>query len=196
MPALTLALDSAGDAFAANRRHTLDLIEQWRAIEARTRAASAKAAPLFEKRGQLLPRERVARLLDPGIPFLELSTLAGWRQDVDDVERSVPGGGTICGIGVVSRRSRPRRRRRRRHRRRRAAGARPREAAARAADRAREPAAVRPPGRVGGREPAQVPRRAVRARRHALLQPGAPFRRRPAGDRGRARLVDGRAART
>jgi acetyl-CoA carboxylase carboxyltransferase component len=44
----------------------------------------------------------VARLLDPGIPFLELSTLAGWRQDVDDVERSVPGGGTICGIGVVS----------------------------------------------------------------------------------------------
>src|SRR6478752_6649847 len=102
MPALTLALDRAGDAFAANRRHTLDLIEQWRAIEARTRAASAKAAPLFEKRGQLLPRERVARLLDPGVPFLELSTLAGWRQDVDDVERSVPGGGTICGIGVVA----------------------------------------------------------------------------------------------
>src|SRR6476646_6737344 len=102
MPALTLALDRAGDAFIANRRHTLDLIEQWRAIEARTRAASAKAAPLFEKRGQLLPRERVARLLDPGVPFLELSTLAGWRQDVDDVERSVPGGGTICGIGVVS----------------------------------------------------------------------------------------------
>src|SRR4051794_30603257 len=102
MPALTLALDSASDAFAANRRHTLDLIEQWRSIEARTRAASAKAAPLFEKRGQLLPRERVARLLDPGVPFLELSTLAGWRQDVDDAERSVPGGGTICGIGVVS----------------------------------------------------------------------------------------------
>ena len=102
MPALTLALDRAGDAFAANRRHTLDLIEQWRAIEARTRATSAKAAPLFEKRGQLLPRERVARLLDPGVPFLELSTLAGWRQDIDDVERSVPGGGTICGIGVVS----------------------------------------------------------------------------------------------
>jgi len=102
MPALTLALNRAGDAFAANRRHALDLIEQWRAIEARTRAASAKAAPLFEKRGQLLPRERVARLLDPGVPFLELSTLAGWRQDVDDVERSVPGGGTICGIGVVS----------------------------------------------------------------------------------------------
>jgi len=102
MPALALPLDSSSDAFAANRRHALDLIAQWRAIEARTRAASAKAAPLFEKRGQLLPRERVMRLLDPGIPFLELSSLAGWRQDVDDVERSVPGGGTICGIGVVA----------------------------------------------------------------------------------------------
>ncbi|HEY8710161.1 MAG TPA: carboxyl transferase domain-containing protein, partial [Burkholderiaceae bacterium] len=75
--------------------------EQWRAIEARTRAASARALPLFDKRGQLLPRERVARLLDPGVPFLELSTLAGWLQDVPDAEKSVPGGGTICGIGVV-----------------------------------------------------------------------------------------------
>src|SRR6478735_4451331 len=102
MPALTLALDRAGDAFAANRRHTLDLIEQWRAIEARTRAASAKAAPLFEKRGQLLPRERVARLLDPGVPFLELSTLAGFGRDGAGSERPVPGGGTICGIGVVA----------------------------------------------------------------------------------------------
>src|SRR5450432_1729824 len=102
MPALTLALDTASDSFAANRRHTLDLIAQWRAIEARTRAASAKAGPLFDKRGQLLPRERVARLLDPGVPFLELSTLAGWLQDSDDPERSLPGGGSICGIGVVA----------------------------------------------------------------------------------------------
>jgi geranyl-CoA carboxylase beta subunit len=102
LPALALELDTGSDAFAANRTHTLGLIEEWRAIEARTRAASAKAAPLFERRGQLLPRERVARLLDPGVPFLELSTLAGWRQDTDDAERSVAGGGTIVGIGVVS----------------------------------------------------------------------------------------------
>lgn len=30
-----------------------------------------------KKRGKLLPRERVAALLDPGSPFLELSQLAG-----------------------------------------------------------------------------------------------------------------------
>ena len=102
MPTLDLHLDTGSDAYAANRAHALGLIEQWRAIEARTRAASARALPLFDKRGQLLPRERVARLLDPGVPFLELSTLAGWLQDVPDADKSVPGGGTVCGIGVIA----------------------------------------------------------------------------------------------
>ncbi|HZW72867.1 MAG TPA: carboxyl transferase domain-containing protein, partial [Caldimonas sp.] len=98
MPALAIELDTRSDAFAANRAHTLALIDAWRAIEAATRAASAKAGPLFERRGQLLPRERVARLLDPGVPFLELSTLAGFGQDG---ERGIAGGGAIIGIGVV-----------------------------------------------------------------------------------------------
>ncbi|MEP7297009.1 MAG: carboxyl transferase domain-containing protein [Burkholderiales bacterium] len=102
MPALTLPLDTRSDAFAANRARTLALIERWRGLEARTVAASGKAGPLFAKRGQLLPSERIARLLDPGIPFLELSTLAGWLQDSDDPERSLPGGGSIAGIGVVA----------------------------------------------------------------------------------------------
>ncbi len=101
MPTLASKLDTGSAAFAANRAHALELIAQWRAIEARTRAASARAQPLFDKRGQLLPRERVARLLDPGIPFLELSTLAGWMQDLPDAATSVPGGGVIAGIGVV-----------------------------------------------------------------------------------------------
>jgi len=102
MPTLDLRLDTGSEGFAANRAHALGLIAQWRALEARTRAASARAQPLFDKRGQLLPRERVARLLDPGVPFLELSTMAGWLQDVPDAEKSIPGGGTICGIGVIA----------------------------------------------------------------------------------------------
>ena len=102
MPTLDARLDTGSDAHAANRAHALGLIEQWRAIEARTRAASARAQALFDKRGQLLPRERVARLLDPGVPFLELSTLAGWLQDLPDPAASVPGGGSICGIGVIA----------------------------------------------------------------------------------------------
>jgi len=50
----------------------------------------------------LLPRERVALVLDPGTPFIELSTLAGYMFDVPDAAKSVPGGGVIAGIGFVA----------------------------------------------------------------------------------------------
>jgi len=102
VPQLDVLFDAHDDTRAANRAHAQRTLDEWRAIEARTRAVSARAQPLFDKRGQLLPRERVARLLDPGVPFLELSTLAGWLQDVPDPAKSVPGGGVICGIGCVA----------------------------------------------------------------------------------------------
>ena len=102
MPALLPVPAGDAEGRAAQRAHGLALVERWRAIEARTRAASERAGPLFARRGQLLPRERVARLLDPGVPFLELSSLAGWLLDSDDPEKSVPGGGVIAGIGVVA----------------------------------------------------------------------------------------------
>jgi geranyl-CoA carboxylase beta subunit len=63
---------------------------------------SDKAAAKFEKRGQLLPRQRLARLLDPGSPFLELNNLAGYLVDGDDPETSVPGASIIAGIGFVA----------------------------------------------------------------------------------------------
>src|SRR6516165_1890239 len=91
-----------GDAFKTNRDGMLALIARMRALEARTRAASAVAKERFHTRGQLLPRERVALVLDPGAPFLELPTLAGYRFDVPDADKSVPGGGVIAGIGFVS----------------------------------------------------------------------------------------------
>ena len=51
---------------AAQRREAmLARIAQLRALEERAAQASAKSAPVFHKRGQLLPRERVALLLDP-----------------------------------------------------------------------------------------------------------------------------------
>ena len=73
-----------GDAFKANRDGMLALIARMRELEERARAASAKSGERFHKRGQLLPRERVALLLDPGTPFLELSTLAGYMFDTAD----------------------------------------------------------------------------------------------------------------
>src|SRR6516165_6143678 len=91
-----------GDAFKTNRDGMLALIARMRALEERTRAASAAAKDRFHKRGQLLPRERVALVLDPGTPFLELSTLTGYMFDIADPDKSVPGGGVIAGIGFVS----------------------------------------------------------------------------------------------
>jgi geranyl-CoA carboxylase beta subunit len=72
-----------------------------RAVESRAVQASAKSKPVFDKRGQLLPRERVALLLDPGAPYLPLCSLAGFMQDHKDSELSVPGGGIVAGIGFV-----------------------------------------------------------------------------------------------
>src|SRR5271165_2073271 len=96
----TIAPGGAG--FKANREGMLALIGRMRALEERTRAASAAAKDRFHKRGQLLPRERVALVLDPGTPYLELSTLAGYMFDVPDADKSVPGGGVIAGIGFVA----------------------------------------------------------------------------------------------
>jgi geranyl-CoA carboxylase beta subunit len=77
-------------------------IAQLRALEERSSQASAKSRAVFEKRGQLLPRERVALLLDPGTSYLPLCSLAGYMQDSKDPAASVPGGGVVAGIGFVS----------------------------------------------------------------------------------------------
>ncbi|MFN7643838.1 MAG: acyl-CoA carboxylase subunit beta [Burkholderiales bacterium] len=101
MTVIKSRVDSSSAAFAERRAGMLALVERLRALEARSAAASAKSKPLFDKRGQLLPRERLARLLDPGAPWLELSSLAGWLVDDPNPETSVPGGGMINGIGTV-----------------------------------------------------------------------------------------------
>src|SRR5215475_15649794 len=90
------------ESFKANAAQLLAQIEQVRALEQAVITQSARQADKFEKRGQILPRERVARLLDRGAPYLELSTLAGWRMHDDDGEAKVMGGGLIIGIGIVS----------------------------------------------------------------------------------------------
>ena len=56
-----------------------------------------KARKKHTERGKLLPRERVAALLDPGSPFLELSALAAGGM-YDD---AAPAAGVITGIGRV-----------------------------------------------------------------------------------------------
>jgi len=80
----------------------LALVEGFRALEGRVRDTSNQKLPMFQKRGQLTPRQRLAHLIDRGSPFLELSTLAGLNMHDDDGAENIMGGGTIAGIGYVS----------------------------------------------------------------------------------------------
>ena len=95
-------IDVGSDAFTANRQAMLDLISRLRELEARTAATSEKRRDRFEERGQLTPRERLARLLDPGMPFVELYNMATYLVDEPDPEKSIPGANIIAGIGFVS----------------------------------------------------------------------------------------------
>jgi geranyl-CoA carboxylase beta subunit len=102
MPALDSGIDPGSASFAANAARMTERLEEVRALERQVIAESESRRAKFESRGQWLPRERVAQLLDRGSPFLELSTLAGLGMHDDDGRKSVMGGGSIVGIGVVS----------------------------------------------------------------------------------------------
>jgi geranyl-CoA carboxylase beta subunit len=90
------------EAAIARRQAMLQRLDMLRSLEQRAADASARSKPVFDKRGQLLPRERIALLLDPGTPYLPLASIAGWLQDTPDANKSVPGGGIVAGIGIVS----------------------------------------------------------------------------------------------
>ncbi|HTN67730.1 MAG TPA: carboxyl transferase domain-containing protein [Burkholderiaceae bacterium] len=102
MPQIESRIVPQSALFQQNRAALLEQVRELRALEQRARDKSEASRPRFEKRGQLLPRERLGRLLDPSAPFLELSTLAGFCLDKPDPAKSIPGGGLVAGIGYVS----------------------------------------------------------------------------------------------
>lgn len=90
------------ETYARNRADMLALIDQLRGLEARPVALSEERRERMEARGQITPRDRLARLLDPGLPFLQLHSLAGYMVDTSDPEKSVPGASIIVGIGFIA----------------------------------------------------------------------------------------------
>ena len=95
-PVLPTAVDPGSEAFQVNRKQMLDLLaEIERLLEQASLGGGAAAAQRHRSRGKLLIRERIALLLDPDTPFLELSPLAGYRTNY------AVGGGMVLGIGVV-----------------------------------------------------------------------------------------------
>ena len=101
MPVIESKIDSNSPQFKQNREEMLARVAEFRAIEDKGRAEEETKRARFHQRKQLLPRERVHLMLDRGSPWLELSTLCGYKLH-DDKDGSLAGGNMIAGIGYVS----------------------------------------------------------------------------------------------
>ena len=88
----------ADPEFRANAAHNEQLVAALRAACTRAaRGGSDDARQRHTARGKLLVRDRIARLLDPGTPFVELSPLAAHGCYDDEA----PAAGIVTGLGRV-----------------------------------------------------------------------------------------------
>ncbi|MDB5512064.1 MAG: 3-methylcrotonoyl-CoA carboxylase beta subunit [Enterovirga sp.] len=96
---LRSAISTASEEFRLRYRHNEAVVADFRRRqdEARTVRSEQALARLASQR-KMRPRERIDLLLDPGTPFLELSSLAA--NGAYDGE--APGASCITGIGIVS----------------------------------------------------------------------------------------------
>jgi 3-methylcrotonyl-CoA carboxylase beta subunit len=98
MQPLATSISTQSDDYRANFEHNKTLLNELRTRLEKTReGGGADAIKKHKSRGKLMARERIDRVLDPGTPFLELSTLAADGVYEDDV----PGAGMVTGIGLV-----------------------------------------------------------------------------------------------
>jgi 3-methylcrotonyl-CoA carboxylase beta subunit len=87
------------DEFRTNAARMAALVDELRQRVAAVREGGGpKAHERHRAHGKLAVRERLARLLDPGSPFLEVAPLAAWGLYEDEA----PGAGLVTGVGRVS----------------------------------------------------------------------------------------------
>ncbi|ARC88578.1 carboxyl transferase domain-containing protein [Rhodovulum sp. MB263] len=95
---LRSAVLPASDGFRANRAAHLAALREVAEAAASAAAGGGEAARARHvARGKMLPRERVANLLDPGSPFLEIGATAAHGL----YEGAAPCAGVIAGIGRI-----------------------------------------------------------------------------------------------
>ena len=91
-------LDTRSAEFIANAAHNRRLADELKRRQQQARSARpARDMQRLARQNKLFVRERLDHLLDPGTPFLELSTLAANLAYDGDV----PGAGIVSGIGIV-----------------------------------------------------------------------------------------------
>jgi len=99
MKRLISHINPAAPEFRANQTHYRALIADFRARQHKARfERPARDRERLERQGKLFVRQRLDLLLDPGTPFLELSTLAAGEAYGGEV----PGAGCVTGIGIVT----------------------------------------------------------------------------------------------
>jgi 3-methylcrotonyl-CoA carboxylase beta subunit len=95
---LTTTLLPGSEEAKANRAAHLAALDEIREAAAIAQGGGGeRARERHLSRGKMLPRDRVANLLDPGSPFLEVGVFAGHGM----YDGAAPGGGAIAGIGRV-----------------------------------------------------------------------------------------------
>ena len=98
MGILTSRVNTRSDDFAANRQHMQAQVADLKAtLETIKQGGGERARERHTSRGKLLARDRIAALIDPGSPFLELSQLAAMNVYGEDVHAA----GIITGVGRV-----------------------------------------------------------------------------------------------
>ena len=98
MSVIRSQVDTRSESFAANARAMDEALARVRAAAEAAAAGGGEAArERHISRGKILPRERVARLLDAGSPFLEIGLFAAH----DMYDGDAPGAGIVTGIGRV-----------------------------------------------------------------------------------------------
>src|SRR5690606_12504373 len=94
MPAITSKLEPKSQEFRDNADYHRALVEELdRRLARAAEGGGQKACDKHEARGKLLVRDRIAALLDPGSPFLEIAPLAA--EDMYDGQ--APAAGMVCG---------------------------------------------------------------------------------------------------
>ncbi len=98
MYTITSTIKTDSPEYQENQEHYVKILERHRRIlEDVMQGGPPQAIEKHRSRDKLLARERIDLLIDPGTPFLELSTLAAYGQ-YDD---SFPGAGIVTGIGII-----------------------------------------------------------------------------------------------
>jgi 3-methylcrotonyl-CoA carboxylase beta subunit len=91
-------IDAAADEFRANAEANRKLAASLHRVRTAIDLGGPEPARAkHRERGKLLARERIAKLLDPGTPWLEIGRLAG----LDVYDSPLPAAGLICGVGRI-----------------------------------------------------------------------------------------------